>query len=427
MSRGLARRAVQAAAVAALAWTVPAAANGRFPASSLVVFEPGHPQHLVVRTTFGLFESHDDGQSFDFICESALHLGLEEDPVLAFNASGGRVVSTLSGILTSADGCDFSQTPELMGEVVPDLAYNADAPDRMAAFSLRGTGGGRYESLLWRSVDGGRTWSERALALPEDGLPLTVDVGGTDPEIVYLSARLGPDDDYSSALFASDDGGETFGMTEIPESSGQRLGYIAKIHPGDADRVYVRVDDPDGTELWESRDRGQSFERRFSGNGRLSGFAISPDGASLALGGPDDGIWAGEADAELERRSDVGALCLGWAETGLYACADTDRDGFSLGRSRDGGESFASLFRIDELCGKTSCSDDTEVGLICPIDWAIIAPDSIARCDLDEAPVVTARGGCALAPPLRSRGGGLLLFGLVVVCAGSALRRDQRP
>ena len=71
-----------------------ALANGRFPFAGHVAFDPHDDAHFAVRTTFGLLTSRDGGATVDYVCESALRLGIEEDPMLAFTESGPLVVAT---------------------------------------------------------------------------------------------------------------------------------------------------------------------------------------------------------------------------------------------------------------------------------------------------------------------------------------------
>jgi hypothetical protein len=386
-----------------------ALANGRFPAAGLVAFDPRDDAHFAVRTTFGVLESRDGGKSFDFACESALKLGVEEDPMLAFTALGPLVVATFGGMLTSDDGCSYRYVPELEGQIVLDLARSASAPDSLVAFRLLGLGGGLYQSGLLRSDDAGASWTVLP-PFPEVLLPMTVDVAAREPSRVYLTARRGADDGYDSVLMVSDDGGETFRTHGIPDTDGQRLAYVSGVHPSDPERLVVRVNDPDGTVLLETRDAGETFERLFSASGLLTGFTFSPDGSEMAFGGRDDGLWVGSSEeGDYERRSDVGPTCLAWSRDGLYACADAQTASFSFGRSSDAGRSFETLLVFAELCGRSSCGGETDVGMLCPIDWTNVAPLLGSTCNVDagEAPdggeaspgisrVPRARGGCSM-------------------------------
>jgi hypothetical protein len=75
----------------ALAFSAPQAhANGRFPASQQVVFSPSDPNLVVLRTTYGVLISHDQGCNWDWVCETAI-LGTNasvEDPFLGVTSSG---------------------------------------------------------------------------------------------------------------------------------------------------------------------------------------------------------------------------------------------------------------------------------------------------------------------------------------------------
>jgi hypothetical protein len=237
--------------------------------------------------------------------------------------------------------------------------------------------------------------------LPIEFLPITVDVAAHSSR-VYLSARRGADDEFDSVLLVSSDGGETFETRVIPGTSGQHLAYIAGVHPNDTERLWVRIDDPDGTILVETRDAGVTFERVFEAEGLLTGFAVAPDGETVAFGGRDDGLWIGTSDDGFERRSGVGATCLAWNDDGLLACSDSQLTGFSLGRSPDEGRTFEPLLVFADLCGRSSCGADTDVGLLCPNDWLGVAPSVAAECEADAGDAgprtrPTARGGCSLA------------------------------
>jgi hypothetical protein len=420
--------------------TTPAAlANGRYPTAGLVVFDPIDRDRLAVRTTFGVLVSRDRGATFDYVCESALRLGIEEDPMLAFTASGRLVVATFGGVLASDDACSYAPTPELEGVIVPDLARSASEPDTLVAFRLLGKGGGLYESGVVRSDDGGATFEAFPL-LPEAFLPVTIDVAAGEPSRVYLTARRGSDDGFDSVLLVSDDGGATFDERSIPETSEQRLAYIAGVHPIDAGRLAVRVNEVERTLLYETRDSGATFELLFVADGLLTGFAYSPDGSELAFGGTEEGLFGGSsATREFERRADVAPMCLGWNDDGLWACADARTAGFSFGRSTDGGRTFEPLLRFADLCGSSSCRGESDVGALCSNDWRTVGPSLSATCNVDvpdggpstdagDSPAggarraFTGRGGCA-AGGFRGTASGAVAA--AVWCALVAARRRK--
>lgn len=382
-------RALAAAGVLVLA-AGEARANGRFPAANQLVIDPADPNHLVVGVTFGLLESRDGGASFSWACERVLNVADGEDPIIVVSDAGTTVLGTFAGVVVSQDGCTYERVPELADEIVPDLVTSPTVPGRIWGYRTEGLPEGRFDSELIRSDDGGLTW-ERVAALPDTLLPLTIDVAGS-PERLYLTARLGRTADYESVLLRSDDEGATFETFPIPGTVGQRLAFIGAVDPTDPDRVYVRIDDA-GTVVVASSDGGETFETLFTGTGRLLGLALSPDGETLALGGPSDGVWVGDArGADFERRSDLAPTCLRFGEDALFACTDWADEGFSVAKSMDNGHRFEPLLDFESLCGPTACPAGTPAGDQCGADWNLVAPQLGATCG------VTATGGTGGQP-----------------------------
>ena len=440
-----------------------ARANGRYPAASLVVFDPNDANHFVMSATIGLLESRDGGTSFRWRCESVLGAPGPQDLMTAITATGATVTAKFDGVVTSSDGCSFFAPPELAGKSMGDLALRRSTPHELVAFYIDSRIDGGFDSQLVRSDDDGHTWAPLGAPLPIDLLPQTIDVAPSDASRVYVSARFGPTQSYASTLLRSKDGGVTFDSTEIPETANHHLAYIAAVHPFDPDRIYLRVYDPLGTLIWLSDDGGLTFRKVFTGTDQIYGFAVSPDGMQIALGGPGDGTWVGAADGTgFTRRADIQPNCLAWSADGLFACADQMVAPFSLGRSRDMGATFETVLRFDALCGQTGCGADTDAGLACARDWELVAPAVGTTCGTDagtrdappsdaprdhdasreaspiaDAPpgaadgpevVVEASGGaCAMAPFPGKKGTCALSFGLFGFLAAGFRwrRRDQ--
>jgi hypothetical protein len=385
------------ALAAALLFTAAgAAANGRYPSSSHIAFDPSDAKHFVVSATIGLLETRDGGKTFGWRCESALGKIFSQDLMLAVTANGTTVTTKFDGLAATTDGCTFRSIPDFAGKSVSDLTLSRSAPHALLAFFSEPGPSGANQFKLVRSGDDGATWAVVGPVGSSDVSPLTVDVAPSDASRIYLSASLDGSHDFASVLLRSDDAGLTFTAAEIPSTAGYHLAWISAVHPLDADRVYVRVQDPAGTMIWASKDGGHTFEKIFTGTGQLLGFAISPDGAEMAVGGPNDGIWVGASDGtNLARRSDVPATCLAWNGDGLYACSDWKKAAFSIGRSADHGTTFETVLRFDQLCGQTACGSETPVGMLCPVEWESVAPALGASCGLDAG---TPDAGSADAP-----------------------------
>lgn len=430
----------------ALAAPLPAHANGRFPRADLIVFDPNDSQRFVVRTTFGVLESRDAGESFSWICERALELADEEDPMFAVTDNGSLVASTLDGVLVGGrEECGFRQVPELLDEIVPDLTLDRSDPRRVLAFRARGLFDNQFESELMLSEDNGESFAPLGEPLPKQLLPLSIDIAPGDSERVYLTARLPREQGYASVLLRSDDGGQSFDSYPLELTSDLALAFLAGVSPEDPLRVYVRIADPLGTRLMRSTDGGESFELVHQGEGSLSGFAIAPDGRTVAFGGPVDGVWVVPDGGEPEQRATLGVSCLGWNEDGLYACSNSTQD-FAVGRSDDEGRSFQRLVAFEELCGNTRCPADTRVGELCAPAWNAQGPVLNATCNVTAPPAGVAgsasggsggeAGGASSGGRAQDSGGGcgyapasadyrLLFAALLALLAVRRLRRRR--
>jgi hypothetical protein len=438
------KRATRLAALAILFTPSIALANGRYPAASQLVVDPTDREHIVVSATFGLLESRDGGRSFGWLCEAAIGTSGQQDLMLAVAGNGATVVAMFNGMTTTTDGCSFRAAPELANRTMGDLTISRSSPHQLAAFWLEFQQGGAFASQLVHSDDDGQSWTPVGNPFTPDLYPLTVDIAPSLPSRVYLSARGDKAKNFASMLMRSDDGGATFTSADVPDSEQHRLTFIAAVHPADADRVYLRVDDFDGTVIQMSNDGGRTFQKIFTGVGKLLGFAISPDGTQLAVGGPDDGIWVGASDGSLlARRSDVGVTCLTWTADALYACADYLKAGFSVGRSTDFGATFEGLFRYNALCGRASCGSANTSR--CVGEWYLVAPTLGATCSSDAGnadasagddgggnvdreggaePVVDADpSGCSVRRARRAKAPWSLLLGLI---AAMGSRRRSR-
>src|SRR5262245_56848508 len=101
-------RGMAAAVVVALA-SGTASANGRFPAAGQVVVDPGDAKHIVLRTTYGILQTTDAGQTWHWICEQAVGYGGVEDPSMAITVDGTVLAGIFEGLSASHDrGCTWA-------------------------------------------------------------------------------------------------------------------------------------------------------------------------------------------------------------------------------------------------------------------------------------------------------------------------------
>ena len=122
-----------------------------------------------------------------------------------------------------------------MDPLNPNKLFASTWEYRRWPYSFKSGGPG---SGLWRTVDGGDTWTRLT---EQDGLPggelgrIGVAIAPSDPTVVYALVEAG-----KSAFLRSTDGGYTFTTTNTDANVAERPFYYNSVyvHPQDADRVY---------------------------------------------------------------------------------------------------------------------------------------------------------------------------------------------
>jgi hypothetical protein len=433
-------------AAALLGLAAPAAANGRFPAAGQLVVDPADPSHLVLRATYGILQSEDAGATWRWVCEQGVGYYGEEDPAMGITEDGTILAGIMAGLAVSHDrACTWGFVGGVLAdEYVIDLTVEPKAPSRALAMTSSGSTTGVHV-VLAETTDSGKTWQQAGVAVDTEFLSMTVEVAPSNPDRVYLSGRHGPMG--IGSIQRSDDRGKTWTRFDLGTPPGQTP-YIGAVDPADPDRVYARVDANPHDELHVSSDGGQTWSQVLTGEAEMLGFALSPDGSRLAVGGPTMGVMvASTADFVFEKTSSIGAKCLKWTGDKLFACADELTDGFTVGVSTDEGKTFASVYHLPDLA-PLECATTTTAGASCPAEWPGVAATIGADSGSGGAAAggagsgATAPGtggatppapgdssGCALAAAGAAERGPAAAIALASLVAASALAlwRRQRP
>jgi hypothetical protein len=428
-----------------------ARANGRFPESNHLFFSDTDPDLVLLRTTFGLLVSHDRGKSFSWVCEPSIGINANEDAMYAVTPTNTWIGTTFDGITISHDqACSWSKFGgDLKGQIFIDLTQNPTDKKDVVVFTSSflkqdAEGGIIFESKLWETKDEGVSFDPLGQPLDPDLLGYTVDLAKSDPKRIYISAVQKPGAAPIGELLTSKDHGATWEATVIPLVPGERSLYIAAVDPNDAERVYIRTSSTDTTKgdrllLREAPDGGPATVRViYTGAGALRGFALSPDGSKVYIGGPKDFLKvASTADFAFADRSSIQVGCLAISPEGLWACSN-EQTGFIVGLSKDDGANFNPLIHFCDIKGALACPQGTPTNNTCTAAWpsqyATLGCIDAAANSHPDGGADGVDGGAANAQPLSSGGSGCQTtppgsWGLLVGITSAAIalvRRTRR-
>jgi hypothetical protein len=408
-----------------------AAANGRFPAASQLVVRPGHTEQMSLRTTFGLLVSHDAGKSWDWICETAMGYGGQEDPGIGVTAGGTTLLGTTQGLSLSANGgCDWSFHAFGLRPVgyptgrerIADVTVRSDRPSSALVLTAPFITTTSWDTRLYETVDDGKTFSPKYTF---DTSLLGWSVEAAPPKRVYVTAGRTTS---MPVLLVSDDDGVTFVERPIPPDTRETAVFIAGVDPFSADRVYLRTQGPLDEfgnitfgRLLFSNDAGQSFKTIFTGQA-LAGFALSKDATKVWIGGPKDGInVASTTDFVFAQTTTTPITCLAQIDGFLYACPN-------LALATTDGASFTKLLDFSDVRGPLACPMGSTTDT-CAYDWPGVQRTIGAGKDMDAGftphPILPDTGGGGCGCNAGSAGGAWIAAALAMLSL--RCRRRSRP
>jgi photosystem II stability/assembly factor-like uncharacterized protein len=154
------------------------------------------------------------------------------------------------------------------GQQIPALAIDPRDPGRLFAAVLGHPYGANAERGIFRSTDGGQTW-QKVLYKDENTGACDVEIDPSNPDVVYATlweSRLAPWEDANEypgpngGIFKSTDGGNTWTQLSggLPKDVTQA--YVT-ISPSNPSRVYASVASGRGTSIYRSDDAGASWSR----------------------------------------------------------------------------------------------------------------------------------------------------------------------
>jgi len=247
----------------------------------------------------GVYKSVDAGKTW-------IHMGLSDsqaiarvrvdpkDPNVVYVAALGHPYgpSNERGIFRSRDGGTTWKRilfrNDRAGAI--DLAMDSHNPQILFAsiwdvyrtpWTLSSGGPG---SGLFKSVDGGDTWTEitRNPGMPKDVLgKITVAISGANPSRIYAMVEA-----KDGGLFRSDDAGATWTLVNSDRNLRQRAFYFSRItaDPTIPDRLYAM-----NVEIYRSDDGGKTFKQISTPHADHHGLWIAPDNPRRMIAVDDGG------------------------------------------------------------------------------------------------------------------------------------------
>lgn len=247
----------------------------------------------------GVYKSGDGGKTWT-------HMGLKDthhiariaihplNPNVLYVAAVGHLwdANPERGVFKSTDGgktwqkslfinADTGVTDIAMDPQNPDTIYAAAYQRRRTAFGFNGGGPG---SALYRTVDGGATWTKLSNGLPkgEKGR-MALDIYRRNPNIVYALVEAA---DGGTGIYRSEDKGENW--TKM-SSTNPRPMYFSQVRvdPNNDQRVWVL-----GVQMHYSEDGGKTFRTNLVNRIHVDFHAmwIDPSNSNNMLIGCDGGI-----------------------------------------------------------------------------------------------------------------------------------------
>lgn len=368
------RAAAALLALGVLAGAREAGAHGALPAVDAIAPRPGDPQTLLARTTFGLLYSHDGGTRWDWICGEAVPYAEGWVPPVALTPAGTSLVGAFDGLSSSPQGCAWSRSPALVNEYVFDVGVRGSSSFAITS-TFTGADGGTslYRSRLFRSDDEGRTFAPVGTPIDPTLLVDGMALAPSDPQRIYVTTITSDLAGRRAWVQRSADGGTTWQAHEVALQGGERRLIPVGVDPVRANRLYLRAHGEKMGRVLVSDDGGTTTREVYVGKGELPAFALADGGATVLVGGIGDGVVAAASqDSVFAPRSSTPVSCLAVTAAALFACGNEGDTGFSIGRSTDGGRTFAPALRFSELRGPLVCPTGSQTD-VCADEWPVVA------------------------------------------------------
>jgi photosystem II stability/assembly factor-like uncharacterized protein len=256
----------------------------------------------------GVYRSDDGGSTWRFVgLENAGVIGdmvvHPANPDVAFVAAVGNPFgrNPERGVFRTRDGGRTWDKVLFVSDSTGavDIDMNPANPDELYAGMWRAERkpwtiiSGAREGGIYKSTDGGDTWTKLTNGLPDEYVgKSSVSIARSNPNRVFAlieagDGTLGVPGGVHGGLFRSDDAGATWTRTSNQTGLLNRPFYYTyvDVDPTNADVVYVNNET-----FWKSTDGGVTFERRSTPHGDNHGMWINPTNSDVFIQSNDGGV-----------------------------------------------------------------------------------------------------------------------------------------
>jgi hypothetical protein len=305
------------------------------------------------------------GSSWQYVCDDVF--GQPDATKERRSPNGDIFLPTTTGLQITRDGCTFTHAMgDISGKIVYDVAIDSKNPQLVFAI-------GDTPRVLWRSTDGGRTFT--TLQRFPDGLVLlSLALPATRDKQLYI---IGRGKGTSTPVAFSADDGATFTMRDpgLAAGAGVKSAFeFLATDPVSPDVLYLTQLEPDGDRVFRSADGGATAVPllKLGRTEGVAGLAFGGNSSTLYLAAKDLFPLAGMPPGSLYVSRDAGKTwlpprpapeagpqfnCIVATGSRLFACSigQGRKEDFMLAYSDDEGMSWTAINRLGDLTGPKTC------------------------------------------------------------------------
>jgi photosystem II stability/assembly factor-like uncharacterized protein len=335
----------------------------------------------------GLLDQQDDG--FYWLCDDTVSTLVGFDSAHSTDPNGIEwIVATRGGIFRTTDrGCSFVQIPgDLTQHVVVGLWAHPERP--LEVLTTTQTLG--IPNDVWRSTDGGQTWS--AAGINTGGRVISLVRSAANPEVIFTT--------HGDGISRSGDGGATFQpvtlgppVEDLPdelEVLPQEFRLLSG-HPVDPNVVFALIERFPASYLVRSADGGLSWQVIMPIEDAPESLAFEANGRRGLMASPFEGVFrTQDGGLNWEMVPSPGALgCLTPGPNGaIWACGRSQARPWVAASTTDLGASWTPLMeQYTELAGGWDCPAESQTALACaercqPADQACL--DGLVNAEMPD-------------------------------------------